>query len=55
MLGTGSSFTLCTINQSILTQHNTDNSVTNLNYGVDRGFPSSLMLDSVLSTAVYSP
>ena len=55
MLGAGSSSILCPRNDLILTQYHIDNPVTNLNSGVERGFPDSLVSTSFLSTAVTSP
>ena len=52
MLGAGSSFTLCPINDIIFTQDNTDSTVTDLDSELERGFPVSLVSTSVLSTAV---
>ena len=55
MLGAGSSFNLFTIIDFIRNQHNTYMTVTDLEYGVDRGFPDSLVQDSVPYTLVVSP
>ena len=54
MLGAGSSFTMCLRNDFIIAQDNTDNTVTNLNYGVERGFTASLVSTSAISTKVLS-
>ena len=55
MLGLGSPFIIFPINDFNISQHNTDGSVTNLNYEAERGFTSSLESSSVLSTSVSSP
>ena len=55
MLVAGSSFNLFPISDFILTQENIDNLVTDLNYVVERDFPSSLVSTSDIYNAVASP
>ena len=55
MLVSGSYFNVCPSNYSILTRHNTYNSVTGLNFLVERGFPDSLVLAGVISSAAAIP
>ena len=54
MLGAGSSFSTCP-KYFIHTKYIKDNPVTDLDSGVERGFPVSLVLTSVIYTSVASP
>ena len=55
MLFDGSYLTLYPRNYSTIAQHNTYNSVTGLNFLVERGFPDSLVLAGVISSAAAIP
>ena len=55
MLVSGLSFNLCPINDSISTQDNTDKTVTDLNYVLEKVFPVSLVSTSGLYTSVSIP
>ena len=55
MVYSASSFTLCPINESVLTQNNPNYSAKDLNFEVEIGFPAKLMSANILSIEAMIP